>query len=622
MTESTGGTSRALFVVTAVLFVIHNVVFVVFTVRQFNEEKLLRGQYQEQQDRLQLLKTRCPRLQTKRETLTDSLDATEEEPSYKRQTHALLERLITEQELILEKHCSNGTGFCVQGEKGDTGPVGDTGPKGLLGTAGQQGQMGDNGTQGIQGSPGVKGEAGQSGEPGLKGEPGFDGVRGDKGLAGEQGVQGDQGINGTSGLVGAKGMKGDAGMTGDPGVKGKPGNVGVKGDAGLPGVKGSKGEQGLPGKTPYLDPNCTCVVQPYIIGPTNETIVGGNNGVVTLNCTVGGDPPSKITWIKTGSTLPAKATQQGNLLIIPISMATDAGEYKCLADNGVGQAEKTFNVKYLALSCDFERDFCSWSQSQTDNTDWIYHTGGTPTTSTGPSSDHTTGKGYYIYLETSLGSINDKAELVSPFLEGNTVTCVQLWYHMYGPDINSLTVYKEFKDGSRTPVWHEDGNQGNRWNHMASTIPATSQPYRLVLEAKRGKSIEGDIALDDIEVTQGACPMTAFDLNCDFESDLCLWKQAKDDEKDLTLNTGPTPSTQTGPPADHTLKDASGHYLYLETSTGSTADTARIVSPLLTNKGAMCLSVWYHMWGSGMGSLNIYVQKAGEAKETHVDTQR
>ncbi|XP_067654243.1 MAM and LDL-receptor class A domain-containing protein 1-like [Haliotis asinina] len=624
MTESTGRTSRALFVVAAVLFVVHNVVFVVFTVRQFNEEKLLREQYQQQQDRLQLLKTRCPRHQTKRETLTGRVEATEEHPISKRQTDALLERLITEQELILEKHCSNGTGFCVQGEKGDTGQMGDTGPKGLPGTVGQQGEMGDNGTQGIQGLPGVKGQAGESGEPGLKGEPGFDGVKGDKGLPGERGVQGDRGVKGTPGLKGAKGIKGDAGMTGDPGVKGEPGGVGVKGEVGLPGVKGSKGEQGLPGKSPYLDPNCTCVVQPYIIGPTTETIVGGDTGVVILNCTVGGDPPSTITWMKPGSTLPTNATQRGNLLIIPVSKATDAGEYKCRADNGVGQAEKTFKVNFLALSCDFERDFCSWSQSQTDNTDWIYHTGGTPTASTGPSSDHTTGHGYYIYLETSSGSINDKAELVSPFLGGNTVTCVQLWYHMFGPDINSLTVYTELKDGSRTPVWREDGDQGNQWNHMAVTIPATSQPYKLVLEAKRGKSIEGDIALDDIEVTHGACPMTALDLNCDFESDLCLWKQAKDDEKDLMLNSGPTSSTQTGPPADHTLKDASGHYFYLEASIGRTGDTARIVSPLLTNKGAMCLSLWYHMWGSGIGSLNIYVQKAGEAKKliwTHSGSQ-
>ncbi|XP_046380134.2 MAM and LDL-receptor class A domain-containing protein 1-like [Haliotis rufescens] len=624
MTESTGGTSRALFVLAAVLFVVHNVVFVVFTVRQFNEEELLRQQYQDQQERIRLLKRRCPSLQTKREALVDILDTPEEDHANKRQTNALLERLITEQELILEKHCSNGTGFCVQGEKGDTGPLGDTGPKGLLGTVGQNGEMGDNGTRGIQGPPGIKGQAGQTGEPGLKGEQGMDGVQGDKGLSGQQGIEGEQGINGTSGLQGAKGLKGDAGMIGDPGAKGEQGGAGVKGDAGLPGVKGSKGEQGLDGHTPYVDSNCTCVVQPYIIGPTKETIVGKRNGGVTLNCTVGGDPPSKVTWMKTGSALPLDATQQGPLLIIPGSRSTDAGEYKCLADNGAGHVEKTFNVKFLALSCDFERDFCSWTQSQTDNTDWIYHTGGTPTGSTGPSSDHTTGHGYYVYMETSLGNINDKADLVSPVLGGNTVTCLRMWYHMFGTDVNSLTVFKEYQNGSRTSIWHEDGDQGNQWNHMAVTIPATSPSYRVVLEAQRGKSIEGDIALDDIEVTDGVCPMTALDLNCDFESGTCLWNQATDDEKDLIINNGATPSLQTGPTSDHTRKDTRGHYLYLETSTGAAGDTARVVSPLLTNKGAMCFSVWYHMSGSGVGSLNVYVQKHGEARQmmwTHKGSQ-
>ena len=40
-------------------------------------------------------------------------------------------------------------------------------------------------------------------------------------------------------------------------------------------------------------------------------------------------------------------------------------------------------------------------QSSDDEEDWKFTKGNTPTTKTGPSSDHTTGSGYYAYLEAS-----------------------------------------------------------------------------------------------------------------------------------------------------------------------------------------------------------------------------
>ena len=44
--------------------------------------------------------------------------------------------------------------------------------------------------------------------------------------------------------------------------------------------------------------------------------------------------------------------------------------------------------------CDFEDgDTCSWTNSQTDDFDWIVGRGGTPSFLTGPRIDHTTGTG-------------------------------------------------------------------------------------------------------------------------------------------------------------------------------------------------------------------------------------
>ena len=61
-------------------------------------------------------------------------------------------------------------------------------------------------------------------------------------------------------------------------------------------------------------------------------------------------------------------------------------------------------VYYMFNSKDFKCDFddetlCNrCSQSATDNTDWIFHSGSTGTPNTGPNSDHTSGTGKRYHL--------------------------------------------------------------------------------------------------------------------------------------------------------------------------------------------------------------------------------
>ena len=67
---------------------------------------------------------------------------------------------------------------------------------------------------------------------------------------------------------------------------------------------------------------------------------------------------------------------------------------------------------------------------------------------------------------------------------------------------------------------------------------------------------------------------------CNFEFDLCSWRQCREDNFDWLIKAGSTPTGGTGPSTDHTLRDPSGHYIYLESSFPQSAgDIARISGP-------------------------------------------
>ena len=81
---------------------------------------------------------------------------------------------------------------------------------------------------------------------------------------------------------------------------------------------------------------------------------------------------------------------------------------------------------------------------------------------------------------------------------------------------------------------------------------------KIVYEAVRGSSFTGDIALDDIGVVVGDCPIRGID-DCDFETpNICGYTQDQTDTFDWTRRSGSTPSAGTGPSVDHTLGTSTG----------------------------------------------------------------
>ncbi|XP_020612542.1 MAM domain-containing protein 2-like [Orbicella faveolata] len=94
-----------------------------------------------------------------------------------------------------------------------------------------------------------------------------------------------------------------------------------------------------------------------------------------------------------------------------------------------------------AFKCNFDTSMCGFAQDSNDKFDWTRRKGSTPSRATGPSVDHTTGNGYYMYIETSSPrQQGDNAKLISPMLQFSGSMCLKFYYHMYGADIATLNV--------------------------------------------------------------------------------------------------------------------------------------------------------------------------------------
>jgi hypothetical protein len=94
---------------------------------------------------------------------------------------------------------------------------------------------------------------------------------------------------------------------------------------------------------------------------------------------------------------------------------------------------------------------------------------------------------------------------------------------------------------------------------------------------------------------------------CTFETGLCsMWMQDTDDTSDWTLGSEGTPTSFTGP---STGSGGEGSYFFMETSSGQTGEAA--ISSSDTGCG---LSIDYHMYGIGIGSLTVSSKNAADVE--------
>ncbi|XP_077628606.1 MAM and LDL-receptor class A domain-containing protein 1 [Crocuta crocuta] len=267
-----------------------------------------------------------------------------------------------------------------------------------------------------------------------------------------------------------------------------------------------------------------------------------------------------------------------------------------------------------------------------------------------PSVDHTrnTTDGWYLYADSSNGKFGDTADLLTPVISRMGPKCTLVfWTHMNGATVGSLQVLSK-KDNVTSKLWAQSGQQGAQWKKVEVFLGVQSH-IQIVFRAKRGVSYMGDVAVDDISF-QDCSPLlsparkcTAQEFmcanrhciakdklcdfvndcadnsdespfvcstssgRCDFEFDLCSWEQEQDDDFDWNLKASSIPAAGTEPAADHTLRNSSGHYIFIKSLfPQQPMRAARISSPVISRRSKNCKIIFhYHMYGNGIGALTL-----------------
>jgi len=156
------------------------------------------------------------------------------------------------------------------------------------------------------------------------------------------------------------------------------------------------------------------------------------------------------------------------------------------------------DVFQLVYSDNFSSGFGNWLNFPADDFEWTRLSGSTPTSSTGPAGDHTTGSGYYAYTESS-SNYNKTSYLEGPRINFDAYSGEKLtfWYHMYGSAMGSLAFQVNTGSGWAT-LWSRSGNQGNQWNNETIDLSGLTGNGWLRFRGITGSSATSDMALDDI----------------------------------------------------------------------------------------------------------------------------
>ncbi|CAC5355490.1 unnamed protein product [Mytilus coruscus] len=186
--------------------------------------------------------------------------------------------------------------------------------------------------------------------------------------------------------------------------------------------------------------------------------------------------------------------------------------------NDYGHVSISYSCTGIVNSrCTFENGTCGLTTVGYERYKWTMRSGKNPKTSTGPDRDHTTlsASGSNIYTRSQRRSkSNDTSDLLTRILVPSPKQCLTFWYHMYGEHINTLKVLQQ-NSTHYVQLWSKSDNQGNQCYFQSLELKYIGL-YKIAFRAIRGNGYKGDIAVDDISLTNTTCKraLTNYSQTC------------------------------------------------------------------------------------------------------------
>ncbi|MBL6963737.1 MAG: S8 family serine peptidase [Bacteroidetes bacterium] len=155
-----------------------------------------------------------------------------------------------------------------------------------------------------------------------------------------------------------------------------------------------------------------------------------------------------------------------------------------------------------------------WEDETNDDFDWSVRTGSTPSGSTGPSEDHTSGSGKYLYTEASSpNDIDKRANLLSPVYNWSALSqpVLEFWYHMYGVNLGTTLswFFVDIYSGGEWhySVWSKNGQQSSNGTDWKTATIDLSDYKSGTIHRLRFRVVtqnwSSDFAIDDIYISDG-----------------------------------------------------------------------------------------------------------------------
>ncbi len=227
-----------------------------------------------------------------------------------------------------------------------------------------------------------------------------------------------------------------------------------------------------------------------IINQENDTLTKSTDSIFSF------------TFSKANDTLDVQliaANEIGSDTVMKPKLIIVDSIYAPICDNPIDSLPYVFNFEGGNINPVF------WNQSQTDDFDWLVKSGATPSLNTGPIKAKE--GNFYAYLEASPpNSPNKTAILESNCLNWQAYQQIEMSfaYHLYGRDINSLSVQLRTDPNEQWfTFWEAKGNQGNQWLETTLNLSAYAGKNVVYLRivGQTGGSWQGDIAIDQIAIT-------------------------------------------------------------------------------------------------------------------------